>query len=46
MVCAATSYCCRMLQAVSDELNPDEVKEVYETMSPALLSRIRDMAVS
>lgn len=35
-----------MMQAVNDDLNIDDAKEPSETMSPALLSRIRDMAAA
>lgn len=35
-----------ILQAVNDDLNIDDAKEPSETMSPALLSRIRDMAAA
>ncbi|KAL3149400.1 hypothetical protein ABBQ32_002196 [Trebouxia sp. C0010 RCD-2024] len=36
----------RALTAVNDDLNIDDAKEPSETMSPALLSRIRDMAAA
>ena len=35
-----------ILKAVNDDLNIDDAKEPSETMSPALLSRIREMAAT
>lgn len=38
--------CCWLLQAFNDEEDEAEAREVSETLSPMLLSRIRDLAVA